>query len=664
MIRSLLLCMLLTIPCTAQLSQWQFGIFGAGALNMHHGTITTTDGLIECGTFQDATSPGWMAGNIIQANISGPWGASARLFYHKADGTFTAPNDVQPYTAMSDGTLVRMTTEYELQTQLDYIDLDILATYAISPVFFVGLGPQFGLNTRAGFEQQETILSPSSLEFRTGGTTRVIQSSTFPNATAFRFAATAVVGAVVPVSARLTVQPEIGYTHAFTTVVDGNAWRVHDVRLGASLLYSFDAPESTPSTAAAPPPASAPAPTILPEPVLTVELESVATDGTIRPYGEVLVQETRSLDIVPLLPYVFFDVQSAAIPSRYRAARSTDPAMYVDDVDGDSTIGIYYNILNIVGARMTQNASAKITLTGCREPNDKEIDTTLSERRALAVKNYLMSTWNIAADRITVTSRVLPLVASNVNVADGRAENRRVELVATHDDILAPVRQRSVQRQLEPATVDLKPSIAHPERIAAWSAHVRDNTAATLFASNGTGAPTARIAWAPAITDIVRTLGAANDASLRFELTASTPEGGQVRGGGSVPVHRIVRSTRYNGEVVKDSVIERFGLIFFDFDSPNVNDRQRSMLDLVRSRIRTNSSLRVTGLTDRIGSASYNTSLSQRRAESVLASIQERIVPAQSSAIGAGPTLIHDNDLPEGRCYNRTVLLEVATPVE
>ncbi|CAN5389122.1 hypothetical protein BH10BAC6_BH10BAC6_03600 [soil metagenome] len=664
MTRLFLLCLLVAVPCTAQLSHWQFGIFGAGALNMHQGTITTTDGLVECGTFQDANSLGWMAGNVVQANISGAWGASARLFYHKADGTFKAPNDVQPFTAMSDGSLVKMTTEYELQTQLDYIDVDLLATYAITPVFFVGLGPQVGLNTRAGYEQTETIISPASLEFRTGGTTRVIQSSTFTNANAFRFAVTAVIGAVIPVSSRLTFQPEIGYTRAFTTVIAANAWRVHDVRVGASLLYSFDTPESTPMPVAEPSNTVVPTSAPLAEPSMAVDLESVSRDGTIKPYGEVIVQEIRSLDIVPLLPYVFFELNSDVIPSRYRTARAADANLYADDVDGDSTIGIYHDLLNIVGARMTRNIAAKLTLTGCREPNDKETDTTLSERRARAVKNYLSSIWSIAPDRITIATRVLPAVASNVNVADGRAENKRVEIVATHEDILAPVRQRAVQREIDPAIVNLKPTIAHPERIAAWSTNVRDNAGSSLYASNGTGVPSSSIAWSPTVSDIVRTLGAANDASLRFELTASTPEGNQVRGGGTVPVHRFVRSTRFNGEVVRDSVIERFGLIFFDFDSPQINERQNSILELVRSRIRTNSSLRVTGLTDRIGSVSYNTSLSQRRAESVLESIRERIVPDHVSAVGAGPMLIHDNDLPEGRCYNRTVLVEVATPVE
>jgi outer membrane protein OmpA-like peptidoglycan-associated protein len=116
--------------------------------------------------------------------------------------------------------------------------------------------------------------------------------------------------------------------------------------------------------------------------------------------------------------------------------------------------------------------------------------------------------------------------------------------------------------------------------------------------------------------------------------------------------------------VVNDSIIERFRLIFFDFDAPTVSAFNSSMVDLVRSRIRTTSSVRITGLTDRLGPVERNQGLSLARAQSIDASIKQRIVPERVSVKGAGPELIYNNDLPEGRLYNRTVLIEVATPVD
>jgi outer membrane protein OmpA-like peptidoglycan-associated protein len=115
---------------------------------------------------------------------------------------------------------------------------------------------------------------------------------------------------------------------------------------------------------------------------------------------------------------------------------------------------------------------------------------------------------------------------------------------------------------------------------------------------------------------------------------------------------------------VRDSLLERYGLMFFDFDTPNVSDFNRQVVDLIQSRMRTNSAIRITGLTDRIGDEAYNLTLSTKRAEATAKRIQTRIVPNAVATKGAGETLIYNNDLPEGRFYNRTVVIEIATPIE
>ena len=59
---------------------------------------------------------------------------------------------------------------------------------------------------------------------------------------------------------------------------------------------------------------------------------------------------------------------------------------------------------------------------------DKSYNKELSEKRAEAVKNYLMNNGKIAADRVSVEpmGETMP-VASNATAA-GRQENRRVEI--------------------------------------------------------------------------------------------------------------------------------------------------------------------------------------------------------------------------------------------
>ena len=80
--------------------------------------------------------------------------------------------------------------------------------------------------------------------------------------------------------------------------------------------------------------------------------------------------------------------------------------------------------------------------------------------------------------------------------------------------------------------------------------------------------------------------------------------------------------------------------------------------------MRTSSAVTITGLTDRIGEESYNRTLSEKRATTTSRRIQSRIIPEVLHTEGTGETFIYNNDLPEGRMYNRTVIVEIATPVE
>jgi outer membrane protein OmpA-like peptidoglycan-associated protein len=201
------------------------------------------------------------------------------------------------------------------------------------------------------------------------------------------------------------------------------------------------------------------------------------------------------------------------------------------------------------------------------------------------------------------------------------------------------------------------------EAIRDWNLKIIDMKGATLWTTSGTGIPDSDIVWR------VKKIGSDTASRQKGEqltatLSAGTDGEGQVVAVRNIPVRRTVRSQRFSGEVVRDSVLERYALMFFDFDTPNVSDFNTQVVRLIQGRVQTNSAVRITGLTDRIGESDYNLSLSKQRAESSARRIQSRIVPEAISTKGAGETLIYNNDLPEGRFYNRTVIVEIATPVE
>lgn len=654
----LLLCLGLSVAAHGQVPYWQWraGLFAAGTLNLHQGDFSAYDGLQDCGTFSDATTLGWTIGNVVDVRFNDTWGARARLGYWKADGDFTDPTPVSPLIALADGSLVRLVSEYELNTVLDVITVDLLATYQLFPRFSVGLGPQIGFTTRAAFEQTESIVEPSGVTFADGSTSRLILAAPFDQTdgmattTTLRLGATLEVGYDIPLSERVDLTPEIGGTFAFTNVLSSFDWTVHMARAGVRVTYLFG---SEKADVPPPPPAKEPEPVVAPPTAPYVLLDVVGTreDGVTESVSEIVLSEATTVDVIPLLPNVFFDSASAVIPSRYRDRSSSTSGFVPNEISGN-IIDVYHDILNIIGYRMQQRSSSTLTVKGHVEPASGETDPTLALNRANIVRDYLVRVWKIDASRITVTSASLPSHPSNRTIADGREENRRVELTSNDLAVLAPVRRVAKKARLIPDPISVLPKV-EPATSAAVKIAAADGRTVTTetVSANGT------MSWKPRTSDISSLI---NSGQRRLIVTASSGEGDLYREARHVIGLR--RSTAQDGDAEADTIRERHRLVFFDFDDDKISATDAPYMEALQARLRTTSKIAVTGYTDRIGDAGYNTGLATRRAVRVANTIRERIVPEQVHERGAGPELIHDNNLPEGRMYNRTVVIDVATP--
>ncbi|MBD9537529.1 OmpA family protein [Stenotrophomonas sp. STM01] len=109
--------------------------------------------------------------------------------------------------------------------------------------------------------------------------------------------------------------------------------------------------------------------------------------------------------------------------------------------------------------------------------------------------------------------------------------------------------------------------------------------------------------------------------------------------------------------------------VLFDFDKADIRPDAGKVLDTLATALGTvqASSLEVRGHTDAKGSDDYNQDLSERRARSVVAALQQRGAAAGASAHGYGetqpvaPNEINGKDNPGGRQLNRRVEIFVRT---
>jgi outer membrane protein OmpA-like peptidoglycan-associated protein len=111
-----------------------------------------------------------------------------------------------------------------------------------------------------------------------------------------------------------------------------------------------------------------------------------------------------------------------------KGSASTSAILF--DVNKDVIKSDSYPTIGEIGEALQQNAELKILIVGHTDSDgDAAANKVLSEKRALAVKNYLVSKFNIAASRIQTEGKGESLpIASNTN-AEGKAQNRRVEFV-------------------------------------------------------------------------------------------------------------------------------------------------------------------------------------------------------------------------------------------
>src|SRR6185295_5519133 len=97
-----------------------------------------------------------------------------------------------------------------------------------------------------------------------------------------------------------------------------------------------------------------------------------------------------------------------------------------------TSLGGYYDILNIIGKRLADKPDGTITLNGTTDGHEVNSSQAknLAKSRAESVKKYFTDVWGVSADRITIKASPNPTIPSSQRDTAGISENRRVEIIA------------------------------------------------------------------------------------------------------------------------------------------------------------------------------------------------------------------------------------------
>ncbi|HRP02359.1 MAG TPA: OmpA family protein [Candidatus Kapabacteria bacterium] len=644
----LILLVVLSLNLNAQQKKkdipFNIGLYGGLNFNFHtpdfgYGVIALDGTWVGNMTHRsNATSIGANLGLIANIPLDNMFVISGRLGYNMLGGDLK-------------DTVGTNTTH----SKLNYLEISpILQIHNLiedSPLYFLaGLEIGIPLTTSTSGHYTSTLTSGDY----------VIPDTDIPEAIT-RFALAIGAGWTFEISDDIFLSPEVSYRLPFTKIANANPiltaasfnpWDVPQLRASLNLTFGIRPSEET----------------VVEESKANGEISVTMADitgldmqGNRMPIEQVKVEETQYTELFPLLPYVFFDVNSdkpSASSQVMFASNEAGSSFSLENLEPDA-VKINSSTLDILGSRMQSDKNAAIKLIGTVDAKNESPKSDLAKRRAEFVKNYLVTNYGIDASRITVEATGLPSKPSSIKDKDGIDENRRVEIVPlnSNSSLLKPIVLHSDKQRLStPPIVQFTPKISANEEVDGWEMEIKQSDR-LLKRYSGYGSPD-KIQWSISPNELE-----SNEIPADYNLSVWTKSGAKSNYSGSIPVEFLSISKKKSQDT-PDKTISKYSLVLFDFDSPKISDLDQSVLnEYVMPNIKYNSTVQIYGYSDRIGAEDYNKKLATSRANTVKELINKKAIDAKVEVFGVGEGVqIYDNNLTTGRQLSRTVQIYVITP--
>ncbi len=440
-------------------------------------------------------------------------------------------------------------------------------------------------------------------------------------------------------------------------------WNVTTLRVGAAIKFGRGHKSSSTDAAA-----------IVPE-KNTPPTDVVAANGDVQfsIYSPKNIPvERRVRETFPLRNYIFFDKGSKEIPNRYVLLKKEEVKEFKEDqlevfkskkLSGRSNrqMVAYYNILNILGDRMSKKPTTTIKLVGSSETSNED-----GKAMAESVKSYLVNTFGIDGSRITTEGRSKPLILSGKEGGTKDLEllsegNRRVsietvsptllmEFQSGPDAPLQPVEIMDVQKAPLDSYVTFNVDGGKDE-FSSWDLEVKDEKGTVQkfgpYYQKKLSIPGKSI------------LGNRPQGDYKVTMIGHTKNGKTIKK--EAPMHMVLWTPGKNEEGMRFSVI-------FEYDESEVNTiYDKYLTNVVTPKIPQGASVIIHGHTDVIGDDDHNKELSIKRSQDVKTILENELkksgrtdVKFEEYGFGEEDKLSpFENKYPEERFYNRTVVIDI-----
>ncbi len=686
----------------------RYGFFGYYDINLHTADFRALPNVPSCcPKFETGNGAGFSFGLIYEFPIGYDILLGAKLGFFSANGLLSAIEEEFVSVNLKE---FPGRFEHSLDAKLSNIALQPTISYRILPNLFTHLGMRVGIVAEKQYEQREEIIDPQNAVFVDTKSPIRNNNSGDLDAELIDLSATFGIGYELPLnkSNTLSLAPEIFFRLGLSDVAKEVSWKYNSINLGLALRYSpyesikiseehykidtvrserpnisreivikglettnvseFDIADTIKTITELIRTDTLLIPIIkdivkLDTPV-TIQPTKIALNAALRVLDSTDRSEIQSVaikvelrkEVYPLLPFIFFELNSASLNDRYE--RIADNNKFDPNSLNPSPVIYNRNILNIIGIRMSQeDPNASITLTGYIDQTTED-DCKIAKERAEIVKKYLVDNFKIKASRIKVSApstNCFPPDMTKTQSEMGYSENRRVEISADNEAILSPITGRNymLPTAISPENIILSPSESSGE-ITEWRAILKSRTKTFLDEAGNEN-----------LAEVNHTL---KDRELRYveegtpmiaELILKDKYGTTERAESPIMLRRDTA----------DYQVESITLTLFQVSQANLNTRIKNEIKKFVENLDDRDEITVKGYCDILGDPVDNLNLSKIRAEAVadyIKSIARDVDITAIAGVGAKefPPGVESFSTPEERFICRTVQIEIRKKIK
>lgn len=398
--------------------------------NNYNLNFSSFEGAVDCGIFSTGNGVSYLGELSLEKAINEYFQISLTGGYSDRSGTFAVNNTFESRD-LNTNQVILVTAENSIETSLSYIEIVpeikyVLVKKLINGPFRIGIGPRLSMPLIKQFIQKEKIISPSNAVFINSGgirtQTRDLADGDISSINSMQYGFRMGLENLLDIGNNNYFTQTLSFDYNLSNVTNDADWKIWSLNLALGIRFSVKNPK---------PEAEPEIKYEQIEEIIEKEPEIVVTEKP-KPIFNLKINSLDNLKIetgnellstIPLVNAVFFDQNSSDIPSFYSLRRKDNLDLFYSD-----PIEMHSNVLQRIADIINKNPNSNITLQASTSGQDESNDLNLSKARAENVKNALVKL-DVPESKIKIVALVNPSNLSNPDVVEGRAENRRVEII-------------------------------------------------------------------------------------------------------------------------------------------------------------------------------------------------------------------------------------------